>query len=76
MKHRVTTGWFRPGRKDEKTGTLITMICLEHNCGNLWDAGRASDACPKCGSRAVIPANKWNLDKKGVLKLGKVSHGK
>ena len=73
MKHKVPTGWFRPGRKAEKDEALITMICLEHDCGNLWDAQRAGGSCTKCGSKSVIPANKWNLDKQGVLRLGRVA---
>lgn len=76
MKHRVTTGWFRPGGKTEKTKHLITMICLGNRCGHLWDAKRASDACPKCGSNAVVPASKWNFDKQGAYRLGTVRHGR
>lgn len=71
MKARKTTEWFKTSKKRPKN--LTTMICLETDCGHLWDARRMSDPCPKCGSISVVPADNWNFGSKGYLKLGKVS---
>ncbi len=69
MKKRVATGWFQVRKQRPKS--LITMICLEADCGHLWDASCISNPCPKCGSGAVVPAENWNFGNKGCLKLGK-----
>jgi rubrerythrin len=69
MKDREATGWFQPLKQRPKYVT--TMICLETDCGHLWDARRISDPCPKCGSNSVVPADNWNFGSKGCLKLGK-----
>lgn len=71
MKNRVTTGWFRP-RKAKRQNFITTMVCLETDCGHLWDASCISNPCPQCGSGSVIPADNWNFGRKGCLKLGKV----
>lgn len=71
MKDKKTRGWFKTRKHRAKYFT--TMICLETNCGHLWDAARTSNPCPKCGSMAVIPADNWNFGNKGCLKLGKVA---
>lgn len=70
--NRIVTVWFRPGKKSKKATFLTTMVCLEADCGNIWDASCMSDPCPKCGSKSVLAMDNWNVRDKGCLKLGKV----
>ena len=74
--NRIVTGWFRPGKKSKKLTFMSAMVCLEADCGNIWDAARMSDPCPKCGSRSVLAMANWHARDKGSLKLGRVNHGK
>jgi predicted Zn-ribbon and HTH transcriptional regulator len=67
---RTITGWFRS--KPKKLAYKTTMVCLEHECGYIWEASCISNPCPKCASNTVIPANKWGFETKGMLRLGKV----
>ncbi len=69
MNHRTTTGWL----KNKKPAFMTTMVCLEHDCGHLWDASNTGKPCPKCASGAVFPADNWDFNKKGMLRLGKVN---
>ena len=70
MTQRNSNGWFKPTKQRPKY--MVTMICLETDCGHLWDARRSSDPCPKCGSISVVPADNWNFGGKGIMKLGRV----
>ena len=71
---RITTGMFNP--KGKRLSFLTMMICLEHDCGHMFEASRVSNPCPKCASKAVIPAAYWAPAKYGMpkLELGKVKN--
>ncbi len=71
MKNRTTTGWFKP--KGKKLSFMEVMVCLENDCGHIWEASNMSSPCPKCASGSVIPLSTLDPENKGILRLGKVN---
>lgn len=74
LKNRITTGIFGPVNKRMKF--MTTMFCLD--CENMWDASNFSLPCPRCASKATIPAAKWAPARYGMpkLEMGKVEKPK
>jgi hypothetical protein len=55
--NRLMAGAYRP--KTRKLSFITTMVCLEHDCGHIYESSCMSRPCPSCASNAVIPASKW-----------------
>lgn len=66
--NRLVTGWFRP-RTRRKMSFVVTLVCLEEDCGYIWESSRLGGSCPKCGSNAVIPAGNWGFGRKSRVRL-------
>jgi hypothetical protein len=64
--NRLMAGVYRP--KVRKLSFFTTMICLEHDCGHMYETSCISTPCPACASNAVIPASRWSPDG-AVLKI-------
>ncbi|MCF6246898.1 MAG: hypothetical protein L3J69_06000 [Desulfobacula sp.] len=68
MIHRIVTGLFRP-KKRKRPSYLTTMICIEDDCGYIWDASNVSLPCPKCASKEVVALSRWAPAKYGMPRL-------
>jgi len=64
--NRMMAGAYRP--KARKLSFMTTMVCLEHDCGYMYEASNINRPCPKCASNAVIPASRWSPDG-AILKI-------
>lgn len=62
------TGMFQRQVKPRKPLFMTTMICID--CHHMWDASNISFPCPKCASKEVVAASRWQPDNTSIPSMG------